>query len=510
MVLVVAAMLVASACETIVVNRVSAVRTGAGVAGLTTSALLTEAARAHSSEMCAAGVVAPSADPRAAYLTAEGATALDELVGSAPLDPAITEWDERNRAATDAIWAGWSGEATLTNARWQSIGVGEVECADGNLYATLVLRDDPPMLAEPADTSGIVFLETQTIDGWRYDRYRNTRAPCSYSGFQTFVIGTRVGSVDTATTPLWVKMRGGGAGWFAPDGSPQPTSGVKTEETFTQQLNYDTPGLMASAKDGAEGFRILIVSMCSHDIYAGNDNADPFNPRMVPGGGQRPTTGLTATKAAIQYTTGHYPTDDYVLHGTSAGAYGTINIAWAMQQQGNPPAGVVSDSGVLNQAWQRYVAETGISGSPGCEKATEDRGYGVLGRIDPFLGDPANEPHLLVAEGRLTVPVMHVWNRNDNNVCGATPMPCPLPGGSTPTIGAATCVHEPLRLAIAGLPAGTRSVNMAVCVEGNDAALPCDRHVVTTQANGVNSDPASPADYQAAILDWVRLRLADD
>ena len=34
-------------------------------------------------------------------------------------------------------------------------------------------------------------------------------------------------------------------------------------------------------------------------------------------------------------------------------------------------------------------------------------------------------------------------------------------------------------------------------------------HVVTTRANDVNTDPATPRDYQAATLTWVRARLAD-
>jgi hypothetical protein len=47
-------------------------------------------------------------------------------------------------------------------------------------------------------------------------------------------------------------------------------------------------------------------------------------------------------------------------------------------------------------------------------------------------------------------------------------------------------------------------------VEGKATSTPCDRHVITTIANGVSSDPGEPADYQAAILTWVRARLADD
>src|SRR4051812_26320217 len=110
MALAVATMLVASACETIVVDRVGDARAGAGVAAMTTSSALTERARAHSSEMCQTGVVAPSTDPRAAYLTTEAATAYDELIGAAPLDPGIADWGERNRAATEAIWSAWIGD----------------------------------------------------------------------------------------------------------------------------------------------------------------------------------------------------------------------------------------------------------------------------------------------------------------------------------------------------------------------------------------------------------------
>jgi hypothetical protein len=172
---------------------------------------------------------------------------------------------------------------------------------------------------------------------------------------------------------------------------------------------------------------------------------------------------------------------------------------------------MISDSGVINQAWQLYIAEHGVpGGGTGCQKVTEERGFGVLGRIDRFLGDPANQPHLLVSSGRLTVPIVHIWNHADHNVCGAALMPCPLPDGSTPTMQAADCNHEPMRLAIAGLGAGSRSLAMGVCVEGSDTGTPCDRHVVTAGANLVNSDPAQAPDHQATILAWVRARLADD
>ncbi|WP_426572050.1 hypothetical protein [Aquihabitans sp. McL0605] len=365
-------------------------------------------------------------------------------------------------------------------------------------------------LAAPASVDKVEFVATKTIDGWKFDQYRNKAYPCSISGYQTFVIGTKVGLSPNVSRPLWVKMRGGGAGWFDSSGTPQPTSGNKSEESFATSLSFDTPGLMEQVKAAPEHFRLLLVSMCSHDVYSGNNTPDPHNPNTTPDGKLRPTTGLAATKAAVQYATAKYPTSAYFLNGTSAGGAGSFSVGWALQQQGLPPTGIISDSGVINQEWELYVAAHGISGSTGCGKATDDRGDGVLGRIDPEIGDIDNEPDRLVATGRLTVPVLHVWNRNDQNSCGNVQIPCPMHDGTTVTMGASECRHGPIRNAILAQGPSSRSKDMEVCVEGGDASVPCDRHVVTA---GVltNSDTTHgvPADFTTAIMDWVRARMAD-
>lgn len=103
-----------------------------------------------------------------------------------------------------------------------------------------------------------------------------------------------------------------------------------------------------------------------------------------------------------------------------------------------------------------------------------------------------------------------MWNRNDQNSCGAIQIPCSMPDGSTQTMGASECRHAPVRLAIQAQGSGSKSLDLKVCVEGNDTSYPCDRHVVTAAANGVNSEPGVDANYQAQILTWVRARLADD
>jgi hypothetical protein len=132
----------------------------------------------------------------------------------------------------------------------------------------------------------------------------------------------------------------------------------------------------------------------------------------------------------------------------------------------------------------------------------------IRARIQYELADINNEPDKLVSRGELTVPLLHTWSRADPNVCGAAPTSCPRRDGTTVTLSAADCIHEPLRAAIAGLGAGSRSRNLRVCVSPASAPGSCATHVVTNK-DTLNTDPAEPADYNAAILDWVHARLGD-
>jgi len=94
-------------------------------------------------------------------------------------------------------------------------------------------------LGTPGSTDQIALLSTRTVNGWKYDYYRNRAYPCSISGYQTFAIGTKVGSTAADTRPLWVMMHGGGAGWFdeiggtACWGASIPSSGTRTTSPMT-------------------------------------------------------------------------------------------------------------------------------------------------------------------------------------------------------------------------------------------------------------------------------------
>jgi hypothetical protein len=361
-------------------------------------------------------------------------------------------------------------------------------------------------LQSAGKTGRIRFVSSSTSGGWKFDYYRNSAYPCSISGYQTFVIGTKVGSSDTSTQPLWVRMRGGGVGWFDSNGNPQPTAGTKSEESAATSIGFvPDRALTGLVRSDPAGFRLVSVSMCDQDIYYGGDQPDPNNPNTTPDGQPRTTNGLFATKAAIQFARSRYPTSKVFLHGTSAGSFGVFAVAYGLQLQGLPPAGAVADSGVLNyEASQAQIDQDLCPGDTRPQEALD----AIKARLHPELVKLENEPDRLVRRGDLTVPILHVWSSADPNVCGATPMDCPLRDGTSRTMGSADCVHEPLREAIASLGPSSRSRNLRLCVSPPDSPGSCATHVVTDKER-TNTDPAEAPDYNATIMDWVHARLGD-
>ncbi|MDQ6698428.1 MAG: hypothetical protein M3Z46_13325, partial [Actinomycetota bacterium] len=350
-------------------------------------------------------------------------------------------------------------------------------------------------LAAPGNTSAITLVSSSTISGWKLDYYRNTAYPCSISGYQTFTIATKTGSSPTAAAPLWVFMHGGGAGFFDTTGTPRPDATQMTEEPAVNQRSNlsSTTGLLARVRADAAGYRLLAVSYCNRDIYAGTGQTDPNNPNALPDGSARTTGGLLATKAAVQYTQAALPTTKTIVHGASAGSVGAYYAAYAMQLQGIAPAGVVGDASVLNVEADNAAYDQGA-----CRKGDySPSGQAAVGaRIDPEVADTANEVDKLVSNGRLTVPLLNVWNHGDVNSCGNHTMSCPLRNGSTTTLSVTDCEHQPLAAAITAEGTGTTSKNLPLCV--STAANPgaCDKHQVTVDVAGLtNTDPSSPADY---------------
>ena len=158
----------------------------------------------------------------------------------------------------------------------------------------------------------------------------------------------------------------------------------------------------------------------------------------------------------------------------------------------------------MNQGYQQAAAAQGVCVSGGEAQVKQD----LILRMHPEVGKVENQPHLLVSSGRLTVPMIHVWNKGDTNTCGDIKMDCPV-DGATVRLGSTECMHRELTLAIAAQGPTSKNRNLPVCVEGPDTTTACDKHVVTP-IDGTSTLAGGPADYNQAIWDWVQQRRADD
>ena len=72
-----------------------------------------------------------------------------------------------------------------------------------------------------------------------------------------------------------------------------------------------------------------------------------------------------------------------------------------------------------------------------------------------------------MSSGRLTVPILHIWNHGDINTCGSPPVACPMRDGTTVTMGITDCIHEPMRQAIAAQGPTSKSKNLPLCVDSD-------------------------------------------
>ncbi|HEY4375508.1 MAG TPA: DUF4214 domain-containing protein, partial [Acidimicrobiales bacterium] len=362
-----------------------------------------------------------------------------------------------------------------------------------------------PPISTPGSVSRIELVETVTTDGWTYTTYRNRAYPCSITGYQTYTLAEKITTPTDAVRPLWVYMHGGGVGYFDPTThQPEPAKKEKVEELPEDQRTSLSRGIHTLVRTDSHDYRMLAVSMCDHDYYGGTGFPDPNNPNKTPDGKTRTVNGLVATKAAIQYAVTHRPTDDFIIRGGSAGSGGSINVEWGLEQQGLPATGVIADSNMVNFAWQQAVVDDPVCGRGPVERVE------VPKRLAPELIDPANDPAKRIADGRFKTPLLDIWTIGDPGQCGEATMACPLPDGSTPTMGHVDCEHEPVRAAIAAQGEDSKSLSMRLCVDNPNLAGACDQHVPTSSKLDKNTLAPWPADYNAPVMAWADARLDDD
>ena len=321
-------------------------------------------------------------------------------------------------------------------------------------------------------TSNIDLVEEETLDiqtnSIELDFYRNTAYTCGISGNYTFLVVEPLNNPG-AEAPLWVYLHGGGAGYY--NDNQQYVIGVSHVTGIPHANNHNTEKTIEDLRDGQliyntttnsgqienstlarrimEGYRILVVSMCDHDLHSGMGTPYLNNPN----GGE--VNGLQANMAAIDYTVANYPTTHVFAHGTSAGSIGAFTLAYAYNLEGIKLNGIIMDSHLASHRTENLnKALAGVSGFPFAANFVAEECSQKVG----WVGDPDRFPGIeYVIDNGYDIPSLDIYGNLDPG-CG---------GGLDPTdeahsVGLDNCdwVHDGFRQAVAAQPNSVHKVKV--------------------------------------------------
>jgi hypothetical protein len=232
--------------------------------------------------------------------------------------------------------------------------VGTMPPDDVATRAASIVRDPTQIVLEREETM------TDFAAPWELDYYVDNAYECGLSGNHSFLVLDPIGNPE-AEAPLWVYLHGGGVGYWDDQGTYHAVR-KQTEDTWNHQETFED--FMRLLEDRAldgngevedqtlarriqEGYRLLLVSMCDHDLYLGLGTPYPNHPTNP----NAEVNGLQATMAAIDYTAANYATTHVWAHGTSAGGSGVWGIASSYAQEGTALTGAIADSNIISPNW---------------------------------------------------------------------------------------------------------------------------------------------------------------
>ncbi len=337
----------------------------------------------------------------------------------------------------------------------------------------------------PVDTSQISLEGERTSSAvgftWEFDFYRNAAYDCGLSGNYTFMVMNPFDDPD-AEAPMWVYLHGGGVGYFADEGGyvgvrNQTQDTWNHEETFDDL--YDTQLIRRVFPDNVvvdntlkrrieEGYRIVFVSMCDHDLYSGLSTPYPNNPN--PGA---EVNGAHATMAAVEFATENYPTTHVFAHGTSAGSIGVHTLAQNQADIGKPLTGGIADSYVITpRLLPVFDVYAGTAGHPmpanfDPAQVTEKIGYFADENIDSYPGATVG-----LDDFRAT-PILWTGGDRDPFCAGAKPA---IAEAAAAGLNNCDYVFDGIRQAVANQPSSPHQVSI---IDGAG-------HVPTNRAGAVN------------------------
>lgn len=347
-----------------------------------------------------------------------------------------------------------------------------IEPAHNALAAPLIINTLPV----ERTLDGIFLAEEETISAGPstldLDFYRNTAYACGFSGNYTFLVVEPRDKPGTEA-PLWVFLHGGGAGYFDEQQTYRigvnPVTGASRnpnqhniEKTLAGlrdgQLFYRTTNNNGGVKNSTitrrimEGYRILIVSMCDHDLHAGMGTSYLNNPN----GGE--VNGLQANMAAIDYTVSKYPTTHVFAHGTSAGSIGAFALAYSYNFEGISLNGIIMDSHLISERTETLIDS--LAGVPGfvfgadfqIAEASEKIGY--FGNKD-YFGTIEDE----INNYNYSVPTLDIFGPLDPGCGGGLPR---IAEAAAAGLDNCEWVHEGFRQTVELSPDSIHQVRKAI------------------------------------------------
>ncbi|MEM9255833.1 MAG: hypothetical protein AAGA91_10305 [Pseudomonadota bacterium] len=308
---------------------------------------------------------------------------------------------------------------TITTSGFAGNPTLEAALADSTLVTYL-----EPRFAVARTTSGISLAGQQSVTraglDLDFDFYRNTAYACGLSGNYTFMVLNPANESASDEAPLWVYLHGGGVGHFDDDGTYHAVNG-QTAETWNEEETFqDLQGIMETRTlEGGlvinntltrriqDGYRLLVVSMCDHDLYSGLGTPYTDNPNP-----NAEVNGMQATMSAVDYVVANYPTAEVWAHGTSAGSTGVYNLAMSFAAEGIHLTGAVPDS--LFPTPSAIPLTAAYGGDP---KSPYQLGFDPEAVVEKlgFYGDLSRGayPEARIAAGFTDVPFLFVGGRND-------------------------------------------------------------------------------------------------
>lgn len=336
---------------------------------------------------------------------------------------------------------------------------------------------------------------------WGAAYFEHVSYACARSGQQSFLLLNPPGADWATPMDLFVYLHGGGIGAFDDGGDYAPD--YLSQQDCRSMVDQEDPSRLLSRWSGAvcdaewppsagiaraivedADMRILIVSKCDQDTYAGEGTADPNNGWSA----DNRVDGLWATVAAVELAHEVGATNDEratILAGASAGGVGVLHLWRALEARGHPVAGVVSDGAVMTDAFDDVYAEA-PDGCPFRDQVADPaRWRPRLGR----LARSEEQPHLHLRPD--SPPVYLSWSPEDATFCSPE---------------ATERVFRAMHDAVLEVNPGGVSEAHRSCVDGD-----CDAHALIRWASAdaedsERCDASGCASVIGAMHDWIRAR----